>query len=151
FTYDIIFKILIATGGVIIVKKRLCIFILMLVMFMVTACSTDGSSGHSDPEKSEKSTTYTIGATQIVEHPSVETAYEVFKGAMANAGVDVKYDFQIAQNDQNNVSTISNNFVSANVDLIFANSTPSALGAMQATSDIPIVFTSVTDAVGTGL
>lgn len=132
-------------------KKRLCIFILMLVMFMVTACSTDGSSGHSDGEKSEKSTTYTIGATQIVEHPSLDAAYEGFQDALADAGLDVEYDFQSAQNDQNNVSTISNNFVSANVDLIFANSTPSALGAMQATSDIPIVFTSVTDAVDAGL
>ena len=33
------------------------------------------------------------------------------------------------------------------VDLIFANSTPSAQGAKNATKDIPIVFTSVTDPV----
>src|SRR5699024_8133169 len=52
---------------------------------------------------------------------------------------------------QNNVKTISDGFVADDVDLIFANSTPSALGALQATSDIPIVFTSVTDAVDTGL
>src|SRR5690606_11764181 len=55
------------------------------------------------------------------------------------------------QNDQNNVKTISDNFVADDVDLIFANSTPSALGALQATSDIPIVFTSVSDAVEAGL
>src|SRR5699024_9154000 len=50
-----------------------------------------------------------------------------------------------------NVNTISQNFVSDGVDLIFANSTPSALGALQATNDIPIVFTSVTDAVDANL
>src|SRR5699024_1790149 len=43
------------------------------------------------------------------------------------------------------------NFASDDVDLIFANSTPSAIGAKQATSDIPIVFTSVTDAEIAGL
>src|SRR5699024_11299549 len=32
-----------------------------------------------------------------------------------------------------------------------ANSTPSALGALNATKDIPILFTSVTDAVDAGL
>src|SRR5699024_12094814 len=52
---------------------------------------------------------------------------------------------------KSNVNTISQNFVSDGVYLIFANSTPSALGALQATNDIPIVFTSVTDAVDANL
>ncbi|KHF26735.1 ABC transporter substrate binding protein [Anoxybacillus sp. BCO1] len=51
----------------------------------------------------------------------------------------------------NNNQTIANNFVADGVDLIFANSTPSALGALNATKDIPIVFTSVTDPVGAKL
>ncbi len=51
----------------------------------------------------------------------------------------------------NNSQTIANNFVSDGVDLIFANSTPSAQSALNATKDIPIVFTSVTDPVGAGL
>src|SRR5699024_3330693 len=59
--------------------------------------------------------------------------------------------FQSAQNDVSNAGTIGKNFASDNVDLIFANSTPSAIGAKQATSDIPIVFTSVTDAEIAGL
>src|SRR5699024_12392653 len=63
------------------------------------------------------------------------------------AGLDVEFDYQNAQNDQNNVKTIADNFVADDVDLIFANSTPSALGALNATDDIPILYTSVTDAV----
>jgi len=96
-----------------------------------------------------------IGATQIVEHPSLDAAYEGFKAGLADNGFvegeQVEYDLQSAQGDQNNTSTIANNFVADNVDLIFANSTPSAQGALQATDDIPIFFTSVTDAVGAGL
>src|SRR5699024_11495283 len=75
--------------------------------------------------------TFTIGATQIVEHPSLDNAFEGFKAALEDAGVDVEYDYQNAQNDQNNVKTISDNFVADNVDLIFANSTPSAVGALN--------------------
>src|SRR5699024_418714 len=93
----------------------------------------------------------TIGATQILEHPSLDAAYEGFQAAIEDAGLDVEFDYQNAQNDQNNVKTISDNFVTDDVDLIFANSTPSALGALNATSDIPILFTSVTDAVEAGL
>ncbi len=83
---------------------------------------------------------FTIGATQIVEHPSLDAAYEGFQKALEDAGLDVTYDFQSAQGDQNNTSAIANNFVADQVDLIFANSTPSALGALQATSDIPILL-----------
>ena len=48
-------------------------------------------------------------------------------------------------------TTIANNLVGSGVDLIFANSTPSAQAVAVATQDIPIVFTSVTDAVGAEL
>jgi putative ABC transport system substrate-binding protein len=96
-----------------------------------------------------------IGATQIVEHPSLDAAFEGFKSALADNGYvegeNVSYNFQSAQGDQNNANTIANNFVGDGVDMIFANSTPSSLAALNATGDIPIVFTSVTDAVGAGL
>src|SRR5699024_11333899 len=107
------------------------------------------SDATNDTETSGE--TFTIGATQIVEHPSLDNAFEGFKAALEDAGVDVEYDYQNAQNDQNNVKTISNNFVADNVDSIFANSTPSAVGALNATKDIPILFTSVTDPVSAEL
>ncbi|MFL0362605.1 ABC transporter substrate-binding protein [Bacillus sp. PK3_68] len=94
---------------------------------------------------------YQIGVTQIVEHPSLDNAYKGFKKALEDAGIEADYDVQIAQGDQNNNQTIANNFAGDKVDLIFANSTPSATGALNATKDIPIVFTSVTDAKAAGL
>ncbi|MEC5424091.1 ABC transporter substrate-binding protein [Virgibacillus sp. C22-A2] len=127
-------------------RKWLQLLMLLAVSGIVlAACGSDDASSESDGE------TYKIGATQIVEHPSLDAAYEGFKEALADAGLNVEYDLQSAQGDQNNVKPIADNFVADNVDLIFANSTPSALGALQATSDIPIVFTSVTDAVDAGL
>lgn len=118
---------------------------------ILAACGSKDESGNGDGKGSSKKAQYTIGATQIVEHPSLDSAYKGFQEAIKDKGLDVKYDYQNAQNDKSNVSTISNNFVSNKVDLIFANSTPSALGALQATKDIPIVFTSVSDPVGAGL
>lgn len=109
------------------------------------------SEGSENATEGDEDKTYTIGATQIVEHPSLDRAYEGFQAAFEEAGLDVEYNFQSAQNDPNNVKPISDGFVADGVDLIFANSTPSALGAVEATSDIPIVFTSVTDAVDAGL
>lgn len=120
--------------------KKPLLSIITLGILALAACGTSaGSDGDGE--------VYKIGATQIAEHPSLDAAYEGFKEALEDAGLNVEYDFQSAQNDQNNVKPISDGFVADDVDLIFANSTPSALGALQATSEIPIVFTSVTDAV----
>lgn len=139
------------------------LFIVALSIFVLAACGgnktateTDDSDKASEAEATEENgedsgESYVIGATQILEHPSLDAAYEGFQAAIEEAGLDVEYNYQNAQNDQNNVKTISDNFVADDVDLIFANSTPSALGALNATKDIPILFTSVTDAVEAGL
>lgn len=128
------------------------------VLSLVLLAGCGGGQGSSTGTKSEPASngaqgekTFKVGITQIVEHPSLDAATDGFKKALEDAGVKVEYDMQIAQGDQNNNQTIANNFVGEGVDLIFANSTPSTQGALNATKDIPIVFTSVSDPVGAGL
>jgi putative tryptophan/tyrosine transport system substrate-binding protein len=135
------------------VKKKsllLVVISMMLGMLVLAGCGSDTSSGGGDGEKQ-----YVIGVTQIVEHPSLDAAFEGFKKALAENGLEegknVKFDVQIAQGDPTNSQTIAKNFVGDGVDLIFANSTPSAQHALNATKEIPIVFTSVTDPVGAEL
>jgi putative tryptophan/tyrosine transport system substrate-binding protein len=135
------------------VKKKsllLVVISMMLGMLFLAGCGSDTSSGGEDGEKQ-----YVIGVTQIVEHPSLDAAFEGFKKALAENGLEegknVKFDVQIAQGDPTNSQTIAKNFVGDGVDLIFANSTPSAQHALNATKEIPIVFTSVTDPVGAEL
>lgn len=142
-----------------------------LSMLVLAACgeSEQESAGADEDEATDEETTevesdeevvdagesFVIGATQIVEHPSLDEAYEGFKEGLSENGFvegeNVEFDHQNAQNDQNNTATIANNFVSEGVDLIFANSTPSAQSALQASAETPIIFTSVTDAVDAGL
>ncbi|WP_313892266.1 ABC transporter substrate-binding protein [Psychrobacillus sp.] len=125
-------------------KKMLTV--LFSTTLILAAC---GDDGEKVPASSSKK--YKIGVTQIVEHPSLNAAYDGFKKALEDAGIDAEYDVQIAQGDNTANTTIATNLVSANVDLIFANSTPSAQAAASATTEIPIIFTSVTDAVGAEL
>lgn len=115
-------------------------------LLVSAGCGSKETAGNSANEK-----TYQIGVTQIVEHPSLDAALEGFKKALEEKGLKVEYDVQIAAGDQNNNQTIASNFVGDEVDLIFANSTPSAQSALNATKDIPIVFTSVTDPIGAKL
>ncbi|EGQ27407.1 ABC transporter substrate-binding protein [Mammaliicoccus sciuri] len=129
---------------------------LFSIVLILAACGgkkeSSGSSANDQNDDNEKEgEKYTIGVTQIVEHPSLDSALKGFEKAIKDAGLDVEYDKQNAQNDNSSNSTIANNLAGAGVDLIFANSTPSAQAAASATQDIPIVFTSVTDAVAAEL
>lgn len=121
--------------------------ILLLGSAMLLGACGDGEKANS----SEENKTFKIGVTQIVEHPSLNAAFDGFKKALEDAGIVAEYDVQIAQGDPSASTTIASNLVSSNVDLIFANSTGSAQAAVSATTEIPIVFTSVTDAIGAEL
>ncbi|MFB3163204.1 ABC transporter substrate-binding protein [Neobacillus sp. 179-J 1A1 HS] len=117
-------------------------------MIMLAGCGSKESSGGTE-KGGEK--VFNVGISQFAAHPSLDAATEGFKKALEEKGIKVKYDEQNAQADMNNVQTIADNFVGDKVDLIFANATPSATSALNATKEIPIIFTSVTDPVGAGL
>lgn len=110
-----------------------------LAVITIAACFA-ACSGSSDK-------TYTIGICQIRKHAALDAATEGFKKAVQDKlGEDkVKFDEQDAQGESTNCSTIVNQFISQNVDLILANATPVVQAAAAATNTIPIVGTSVTE------
>jgi putative tryptophan/tyrosine transport system substrate-binding protein len=118
-------------------------------MLMLAGCGSNETSGGEEKESGEK--VFKIGITQFAEHPSLDAATEGFKQALKDKGIKFDVDEQNAQADMNNTKTIADNFVGDKVDLIFANATPSATASLNATKDIPIIFTSVTDPVGAEL
>ncbi len=134
-------------------KKYVLLLITAIVVLALAACGSenDSSSNKEDSNSGKDGKTYKVGITQIVEHPSLNEATKGFKAALKDAGLKVEYQTEIAQGDQSVNTTAANNLVGSGADLIFANSTPSAQAVAAATSDIPIVFTSVTDAVGAEL
>nr|WP_230203661.1 ABC transporter substrate-binding protein [Bacillus massiliigorillae] len=118
---------------------------------LLAGCGADKTDDKAEKDGADKEKAYTVGLTQYVQHPSLDEATKGFKAALKEEGIKVKYDETNAQNDANNTMTIANQYVSQGVDLIFANATPSAQAAANATKDIPVVFTSVTDPVGAKL
>lgn len=131
-------------------KKKGKVFSIALAgMMLLAGCGSKESAGGTEKGGADKE--FKVGITQFAPHPSLDAATEGFKKALKDKGIKVSYDEQNAQADMNNTQTIANNFVGDKVDLIFANATPSATAALNATKDIPIIFTSVTDPVGAGL
>lgn len=96
-----------------------------------------------------------VGIVQIVEHPSLNTIREALIAQMAEKGYkdgdNLFIDYHNAQGDQTNLKTICQRFSAGNYDLIIAIATPSAQAAAGETKSIPVLFSAVTDPVGSGL
>lgn len=135
---------------------------LMMAAAMAASLAACGSSASAGEESSSAAgtaetstqqtasgdgTVYNIGICQLVQHEALDAATQGFKDALTEKlGEDgVKFDDQNASGDTANCSTIINGFVASDVDLILANATAPLQTATQATSDIPILGTSVTD------
>ncbi len=103
----------------------------------------------------KKDEVFQIGVNQLVTHAALDASYQGFVDALADAGyVDgekIKIDLQNAQGDQSTANTIAAKLVNDENDLILAIATPSGQACANATKDIPILVTAVTDPAGSGL
>ena len=95
--------------------------------------------------------TYKIGVTVIVSHPALESDQKGFEKAIAEAGLEAEYDYQNAQGDMANATTIAQKFKNDKLDLVHAIATPTSQAAVKVIKNHPIVYSSVTDPVDAGL
>lgn len=127
--------------------KKFISLVLVVVMtaFCLTACS-NGTTDTNSTEKTDTAETYTVGICQLVQHEALDAATQGFKDALTEKlGDKVEFLDQNAANSSDTCVTIVNDFVSKKVDLIMANATPALQAAANATMDIPILGTSVTE------
>ena len=120
------------------------LFTIMFVLMLLVGCGSNNTDNNSTVDEQK---TFNVGVVQLVQHEALDAATQGFKEALEEKlGKDaVKFDIQNASGEIANCTTIVNGFVSSDVDLIMANATPALIAATSATSDIPILGTSVTD------
>ena len=105
---------------------------LAAIGMMASAVSAEGS--------------YKIGICQLTQHEALEQATKGFQDYISEKlGDKVTFDVQNASGELANCVTVMNAFVSEDMDLILANSTPVLQAAVSATDTIPVLGTSVTD------
>ena len=92
-------------------------------------------------------TVYTVGICQLVQHDALDAATQGFEDTLKSLlGEDkVVFDYQVASGDSATCNTIVNSFVSKKVDLILANATPALQAAYNATAEIPVLGTAITE------
>lgn len=123
------------------------IVVLMLGTVILAGCS---SAKETISEGKVK-----IGISQIVEFAALDDNRKGFLKALEDNGYvegkNLEVDYQNAQGDLTTSQTIAKQFASQNKDLIFAIATPSAQATYNATKDIPILISAVTDPVAAGI
>ncbi len=118
-------------------KKTLALLCALCMIFALAAC------GQSAAPAAES---YSVGICQLVQHPALDAATQGFQDALTEKlGDKVSFNVQNASGDSATCTTIVNQFVSDEVNLIMANATPALLAAQASTNQIPILGTSVTD------
>ena len=143
-------------------KKLLCIAIAAIMVLALAACGStntqtsengDPSSAPSDAASPSAENTapaeaqYVVGICQQMTHDALDAATQGFKDALNEILGEGTVEFKEgnAGGEQTNCTTIIDGFVSEGVDLILANATWPLQAAASATSEIPILGTSVTD------
>ena len=143
-------------------KKKLALILSgLLVMTGLMSCSNtnmeenEGTTTESSENVESDGKTYTIGINQLVQHDALDASRQGFIEGLKEKGFEegknLKIDYQNAQGDMAIAKTISDQFVTSKVDMIFAIATSSLQASYNATKDIPIVFTAVTDPIDAGV
>lgn len=147
-------------------KKFSFFMALILIMSLLISCGSAASDTNtntsnavnteiSNDDSQTKKDQYAIGIIQLAPHVALDNGYKGFVDALANRGYvegeNLTLDYNNAQGDQSNTTTIAQKLVNAKPDLIFAIATQSAQAVASQTTDIPIVITAVTDAAQSGL
>ena len=129
--------------------KRNIIIILVIVLI------TSFSISKANIGKSKNEDIIKIGISQMIEHEALDLIYKGIEDELnlyyKNSNKKIVIDYQNAQGEQANCTTIAQKFVNDKKDIIIAIGTPSAQSAVNLTKDIPIIVSGIGDPIGAKL
>jgi len=130
----------------------------MLVLVLLAGCGGNGGQQQTPPptppangengETGEADQHFTIGVINLMEHMALDAAFRGFVSALADNGFvdgdNITIIYANALGDMPTLSTIADQHVNRNVDMILSITTPATQMMANATSTIPILGTAVT-------
>jgi len=131
--------------GLLVLVAGLCLVLILTALPFMGGCAPGGAK------------VYKVCITQIATHPDLDSNRQGIIDALAEEGFiegeNVEYIVRNAEGDMTAAASIADYFVSLKPDVINAITTPSAqtLVAAAEGTDIPVIFSPVTDPVAAGL
>ena len=144
-------------------KKIIALVLALTLVFAFAACSgkdgneTSAPTASSAPEATGAAVTYKVGICNYVDDASLNQIVDNIKSQLSSIESEKNVKFDIAYDNCNADSNVLNqivaNFIADKVDLMVGVATPVAMAMQSATknSDIPVVFSAVSDPLGAKL
>ncbi len=132
-------------------KKMLALVLAVLMVLSMAACGGETNqtqAGGNDATGGTQSAgeKLVVGVCQLMPHDALDAATQGFEDTLkAEFGENVDVVVKKGAGDSTTCIPIIDDFVADEVDLIMANATPALVTAANATEDIPILGTSVTE------
>ncbi len=129
-------------------KKKL-VSLMMVILIVVVSLTGCGGGDSSD--------VINIGVIQQMQHASLDDAYKGFVDGLAEAGYvdgeNISINYQNASGEPSNYQQICTTLQNSNTDMVLAIATNAAQAAVNTFGDteVPVLFTAVTDPVDAGL
>ncbi|MDD2296611.1 MAG: ABC transporter substrate-binding protein [Sphaerochaetaceae bacterium] len=124
--------------------KKIGILLLLSAVFLTTL-SAGGTA------ETKKGVEPLIGISKFLSHPALDAVETGIQDYLESAGKTVRYDFQNANADVSSSAQIAQKFKADKVDIAVGIATPVAQALVNVFTDIPVVFSAVTDPLGAGL
>ncbi|MGR3741222.1 tryptophan ABC transporter substrate-binding protein [Companilactobacillus sp. DQM5] len=128
--------------------KKLYGAISIIIIFLIF-------SFFNESQKLSKNTIPRVGILQLMSHPALDEINKGINDSLKKAGYvngkNIHIDYLNAENDQSNLSTMSNQLIQKNSDVVVGIATPAAQALANVTKKTPIVLSGVTDPKGSGL
>jgi len=118
-------------------KKILSVLLLLIMVLPIFA------------EKNKKE--IVIGISKIVAHPALDAVEQGIQDELTEQGISARYDLQNAFGEITNASSIASKFKQNKVNFAVGIATPTAQALVNAITDIPVIYSAVTDPVEAGL
>lgn len=127
-------------------KKIIAILLAAMLLLSLPACQPS-SQGGDQTDGGQTDGKFVVGICQLTPHDALDAATKGFTDALKEelGEENVEILLEVGGGDTATCSPIVSDFVAKEVDLIMANATPALQAAVAATSDIPILGTSVTE------
>lgn len=134
-------------------SKRLISVVGLIIIFLVVSFVMQKNEMKATRQQKEK--TLTVGVLQFVSHPALDEIYRGIQDGLKEQGYEkgknLQIEFQNGQADQSKLTTMGQQLINKNSDVLVGIATPAAQALANLTTEIPIVLGAITDPKGANL
>ncbi len=123
----------------------------LLSTILILSLATSTLFAQGTQEDSAVSNVKKIGISKLLPHPALDAVEQGIQDYLATTDLEVEYNLQNANGDISTASSIAQQLKSDNCDVVVGIATPSAQSLANVFTDIPVVFSAVTDPVSASL